>query len=195
MSWEDQGRDERGRFGDGKGSEKPKDTSADGGIFGLGGFSQRIQAVAYGTIGVLPHVLRARAPAQYDAGNLARLTEAMTAWFGGARLSDAAFADRFFGRAADDPVAEKLHRAALDVGLATSHAELREAAEKVADAMKTIGLDNWPRFLVTPGRNSRGRSRSRSRMPASMSSPSTRNSAPMHRSGRLTSKRQSPSSK
>jgi hypothetical protein len=96
----------------------------------------------------LPQVLRARASAQYDAGNLARLKEVMTAWIGGTRLSNAEFADRFFGRAADDPVAEKLHDAALDVGLATNHAELRDAAEKVADAMKAVGLDSWTRFLA-----------------------------------------------
>ena len=83
-----------------------------------------------------------------DAGNLARLTEAMTAWIGGTRLSNAEFADRFFGRAANDPIAEKLHDAALDVGLATGHTELRDAAEKVADAMKAIGLDSWPSFLA-----------------------------------------------
>jgi hypothetical protein len=142
VSWEDQGRNELGQFGNGKGPEKPKETSGGGGIFGPGPLSQRIQAVAYGSVGALPQVLRARASAQYDAGNLARLTEAMTAWIGGTRLSNAEFADRFFGRAADDPIAEKIHDAALDVGLAISHAELREAAEKVADAMKTIGLDS-----------------------------------------------------
>jgi hypothetical protein len=32
--------------------------------------------------------------------------------------------------------------------LATSHAELREAAEKVASAMQAVGLDRWPRFLA-----------------------------------------------
>ena len=148
MSWEDQGRDELGRFGDGKAPDKPKDTSGGGGMFGLGGLSRRIQAVAYGTVGALPQELRKRSSAQYASGNLARLTEAMTAWVGGTRLSNAEFADRFLGRTADDPVAEKLHDAALDVGLATTHAELREAAEKVADAMKTIGLDSWPRFLA-----------------------------------------------
>ena len=123
MSWEDQGRNELGQFGDGKGPEKTKDTSSGGEMSGLGGFSQRIQAVAYGTMGALPQGLRARASAQYDAGNLARLTEAMTAWVGGTRLSNAEFADRFSGRTANDPVAEKLHDAALDVGLATSHAD------------------------------------------------------------------------
>jgi hypothetical protein len=38
--------------------------------------------------------------------------------------------------------------AALDVRFATSQAELREAAEKIASAMQAIGLDRWPRFLA-----------------------------------------------
>jgi hypothetical protein len=148
VSWEDQGREEVGRFGDGKGPDKSEDTSGGSGMFGTGGLAQRIQAVAYGTIGALPQVLRARASAQYGAGTLARQTEAMTAWSGGTQLSKADFADRFFGRTADDPVAENLLDAALDVRLATSHAELRDAAEKVANAMQAIGLDRWPRFLA-----------------------------------------------
>jgi putative AbiEii toxin of type IV toxin-antitoxin system len=32
--------------------------------------------------------------------------------------------------------------------LATSHAELRQAAEKVASAIQAVGLDRWPRFLA-----------------------------------------------
>jgi putative RNase toxin 50 of polymorphic toxin system len=148
VSWQDQGRQKHGWFGDGKGAEKPKDAPGSGSVFGPGRLAQRIQAVAHGSIGALPQALRARAAAQYDAGNMARLTEVMTALSSGARLSNAEFADRFFGRTADDPIVEKLHDAAVDVGSATSHAKLREAAEKVANAMQAIGLDRWPRFLA-----------------------------------------------
>jgi hypothetical protein len=147
MSWEDQGRQEHGWFGSGKGPEKPRNASSVG-MFGPGELAQRIQAVAYGSIGALPQGLRAHASAQHDAGNLARLTDAMTAWVGGTRLSRAEFADRFFGRAARDPVVEKLHDAVLDVASATSHAELRQASEKVANAMQAVGLNGWPRFLA-----------------------------------------------
>ena len=154
MSWEDQGRQEHGWFGSGKGPERLPDASG-GGMFGLGGRAERIQAFAYGTIGALPHALRARATAQYASGNLARLTEAMTAWSSGTTLSNAEFADRFFGRAADDPVVAKLHDAARDVGSATSHAELREGSEKVANAMQVVGLDSWPRFIADAGRRAR----------------------------------------
>jgi hypothetical protein len=148
VSWEDQGRQQHGWFGSGTAPQQFEDTSDPGAMFGPGGLAARIQAVGRGAIGALPAKLRAPAAAQQDAGNLARLTEAMTAWAGGTGLSASAFAERFFGRTADDPVARTLHGAALDVGLATSHAELREAAEKVASAMQAIGLDRWPRFLA-----------------------------------------------
>ena len=74
------------------------------------------------------------------------MTGAMTAW--SANVSDGDFAARFFGRAADDPAVEKLRGAALDIRSASTHAELRDAAEKVAGAIRTIGLDRWPRFLA-----------------------------------------------
>jgi hypothetical protein len=117
-------------------------------MFGQGGLTQRIQAVAYGAVGALPRALRAQAAAQYDSGNLARLTLVMTAWSRGTKLSTVEFAERFFGRAADDPIVETLHSAALDVGIAQSLGELHEAADKLAAAMQAIGVDRWPRFLA-----------------------------------------------
>ena len=117
-------------------------------MFGPAGLGRRIQAVAHGAIGSLPAALPARAAAQYDAGNLARLTEAMTAGTRGAKLPEAKFATRFFGRNADDPVVEKLRGAAVDIESATSHADLRAASEQLADAMQAVGLGRWPRFLA-----------------------------------------------
>ena len=77
-----------------------------------------------------------------------RLTEAMTAWSRGSHFGGEEFAERFFGGASDDLMLEQLHEAALDVVLATGHDELREATEKVAAFMQTIGLDRWPRVLA-----------------------------------------------
>ena|ERR1019366_6788040 len=92
------GRQEHGWFGDGEGPEKSEAASVSGGMFGPDGLSTRIQAVACGTVGALPQALRARAAAQYGAGNLARLTGAMTARSGATQLSDAEFSDRLRGR-------------------------------------------------------------------------------------------------
>lgn len=72
----------------------------------------------------------------------------MTAWMRGVRMDEATFADRFFGRDGDDPVAQILHRAALDAGLAKSPAEFARAARGVADAMKAVGPDRWARFIA-----------------------------------------------
>ncbi len=96
----------------------------------------------------LPASFRTRAAAQYSAGTLSRLTDVIAAWCRGIKLGDAAFAERFFGRTPDDAVVEKLHGAALDIGLATNHGELREASEQLAEAIRLIGLDRWPRFLA-----------------------------------------------
>ena len=63
-------------------------------------------------------------------------------------LGQAEFAERFFGRAADDPVVGKLRDAARAVASASSHAELRGAAEKIGEAMQIVGLDRWPRVMA-----------------------------------------------
>jgi hypothetical protein len=79
MSWEDQGRQEHGWFGNGTAPKKFAVAAGAREIFGRNELAQRIRAVAYGALGALPRALRARLAAQYDAGSLARLTEVMTA--------------------------------------------------------------------------------------------------------------------
>ena len=51
-------------------------------------------------------------------------------------------------RAADDPVAVRLHNAAVTANLAQSHAELREAADDLGTAQQVVGLDRWSAFLA-----------------------------------------------
>jgi hypothetical protein len=66
----------------------------------------------------------------------------------GARLDRAEFSERFFGRAADDPAVAKRRSAAMGASMATSHAELRDAASDLAAAQQIIGLDRWRSFLA-----------------------------------------------
>jgi hypothetical protein len=73
----------------------------------------------------------------------------------GNRMSQATFAERFFGRSADDPVAQALRSAADRANAATTPADMAQAAAKLAEAMKKVGLDRWPRFLA----DARARSR------------------------------------
>jgi len=147
MDWRNQGRQYHMWFGHGT---APDTGDADAGDTSVAGTSlaQRIPALAYGAMASLPAAQRRQAEAQYQNGLLPRLTEAMTAWAHGAQLATATFAERFFGRGADDPVVQKLHSAVLAVGLATSQAEMRQAAGWIADAMQTVGLNNWPRFVA-----------------------------------------------
>ena len=117
-------------------------------MVGPWGPPQRIQAIANGAIASLPPELPARASAKHGAINMARMTTAMAAWTAGVRLCSAEFAERFFGLAADDPVVQALCGAVVMIGSATNHADFRAAGENVASAMRTTGLDRWPRFLI-----------------------------------------------
>lgn len=152
MSWLDQGRQEHGWFGHGTAPHAPDEANPRDGVAGT--LDQRLLALAHGAIGALPPELRRQAEAQYHGETLSHLTEAMTAWVRGSRLDQANFAERFFGRAADDPVVRNLRDAGLGAASATSHAEMREAAGKLANAMKTIGLERWPRFVADAASNS-----------------------------------------
>lgn len=48
-----------------------------------------------------------------------------------------------------------LHSAALEAATATSHEDFRDAAGKVADAIKAVGVDQWPRFVVDASERAR----------------------------------------
>jgi hypothetical protein len=122
-------------------------TSGDG-IFGPGGFAQRVQATVYGAVGSLPRALRGWAAVICHAANLGRLTEAMTLWIRGGHLDREQFARLFLGRDADDPLIDLLCSVAPGVARATGHAELGDAAAKIAAAIQMIGPDRWPRFLA-----------------------------------------------
>lgn len=73
----------------------------------------------------------------------------------GTRLEPDVFASRFLGRAGDDPVARDLHSAAGLAATATSHADRAEAAYKLADAIKGVGVDGWPRFVADASERAR----------------------------------------
>jgi hypothetical protein len=147
MSWEDQGRQYHMWFGHGTAPDHGDKAVPDPSVMG-NSIDGRALALAYGVIAALPASLRGRAETQYQHGILARLQEAMAAWMKGTRLGQATFATRFFGRDVDDPVVRNLHAAALGAATATSHEELRIAADRVADAIKAVGVDQWPRFVV-----------------------------------------------
>lgn len=95
----------------------------------------------------MPAALRGSAEARLDTRTRARLNALMTTWSSGGGLDRTEFAGLFFGRAADDPVATGLRTAALTARLSGRQDALRDAAEHLAGAMQTVGLDRWSRFL------------------------------------------------
>ena len=154
MSWEDQGRQYHMWFGHGTAPDKGKKAAPDPSITGKR-TEDRVLALAYGAIAALPASLRGRAEAHYQHGTLPRLKGAMAAWIRGTRLDRDTFANRFFGREANDPVVLSLHSAALGAATATSHEDIRDAAGKLADAIKAVGVDQWPRFIAEASERAR----------------------------------------
>jgi hypothetical protein len=106
-----------------------------------------LDAVINGSVAAMPAALRGSAEARLDARTRARLKALMTTWSDGGNMDRAEFAGQFFGRAVDDPVAMGLRTAALTARLSGRQDALRDAAEHLAGAMRTVGLDRLPRFL------------------------------------------------
>lgn len=147
MSWQEQGRQTHGWFGHGTAPAKlqnaPSDTSSTEKSKG-----DSVLALAYGALAALPAAQRARAEAQFQGTNLSGFRQAMEAWMRGNRMDQATFADRFFGRSADDPIAQTLRNAADLANAATTPTDMAQAAGKLAEAMKKVGLDRWCRFVA-----------------------------------------------
>jgi hypothetical protein len=102
-----------------------------------------MDAVIHGSIAALPRALRAAAGLRLDAVTHAQLNALMVTWSRGRAMDRAEFAGQFFGRAADDPVAMSLRTAALTASLSATPEAQRDAAEHLARAMETVGLDRW----------------------------------------------------
>ena len=143
MSWEDQGRQQHGWFGSGKGEATNNDGAASDGQ----SLNQRMDAVVSGAIAALPRALRSSMELRLDTATRAQLSTLLVTWSRGAGLDRAQFAGQFFGRDANDPVATSLRTAALTAGLSGQPEALRDAAEHLASAMETVGPDRWYRFL------------------------------------------------
>ncbi len=143
MSWEDQRRQDHGWFGSGKAEA----TNGDSPGSDQQSLDHRMDAVIYGSIAALPRALRAGAALRLDPETRAQLNALMITRSRGGSMDQAEFAGQFFGRNAGDPVVTALHTAALTAGMSAAPEALRDAAEHLASAMETIGLDRWHQFL------------------------------------------------
>lgn len=147
MSWEDQGRQEHGWFGNGTAPPKPKDGTS-GATSTNTSRGDLAAALAYGAIASMPAAQRARAEAALQGRNLAAFREAMLAWMRGTAMRPETFAGLFFGRSADDPVVQALRDSVKLAMTSATPADMAEASGKVAEAMQRVGLDRWSRFIA-----------------------------------------------
>ena len=168
MSWEDQGRQEHGWFGHGTAPPKLEPDGNDrGGRFGPDGLDQRLRAIGHTAIAAIPRTLRHHPAASYDEGPaLDQLVTTMRGWVRGLLLDRAAFASRYFGRGASDPVVNHLWQAAKFAAVARDEAELRAGTGHLAAAMQAVGLDRWRRFMNNAQQQQRAAARGRDRTPA-----------------------------
>ena len=148
MSWEDQGRQQHGWFGSGKGTNGPSGQGSDDAATTSQTLKQRQTSVVYAAVAAMPRDLRVRAATLLNPGTSERLTALMTAWSGDRTSNRAQFAARFFGREAGDPVVTALLAVAVTAKISESPDALRDAAGHLADAMQSVGLDHWPGFLA-----------------------------------------------
>ncbi len=113
-----------------------------------GSLEERLRTVVHGAIGALPRKLRAQAAAQFQAGTLGQLTGAMAAWIYGRKMDAVSFAHHFFGFHADARVVGFLRAAVSETVAAETRPQLAAASEHLADAIKVVGVDGWPRFVA-----------------------------------------------
>jgi hypothetical protein len=148
MSWEDQGRQYHEWFGHGTAPVKLKPIVDKNGSTIEDNLEERFRTVAHGAVGALPRKLRAQAAAQLQTRMLGQLTEAMAAWAYGSKLDAVSFAQHFFGRHADAREVGSLRAAATETVAAETRPQLAAASEHLADAIKVVGVDSWPRFVA-----------------------------------------------
>jgi len=113
MRWEDQGRQQHGRFGHGTAPPKDKTNATESDpMFESSTYAPRIQAIAHTAFANMPRKERYRHSITFDKQRLAQLREAMTAWIGARSLTDAAFEDKFVDRFTGNVAIAKLRAAA-----------------------------------------------------------------------------------
>lgn len=133
-SWQCQGRQYHGWFGDGTCGDGDDDAPADPAA------RRRTLAVLHGATGALPPALRPRWEGWLRRGGAARAAALLEQW-SGVRLDRAAFRARFLPAETGDDAAASLHEAALTAALARDEAGEAAAATSLAAAVQAIGLD------------------------------------------------------
>jgi hypothetical protein len=142
-SWIYQGRDEKGRFGNGTSPHSSSNSNS-----GQNGVLPRMQAVIYGAIGHLSPTERPRYAVHFDHGGMSRLKESLLAWSRVADLDRDTARQRYLGGAGTDDVVDHLRRAAEGASKAATPEQQSDASGELAAAYRLIGPDRWPRFIA-----------------------------------------------
>jgi hypothetical protein len=143
-----QGRDEKGRFGNGTSPHSDETDAGSTSAGGSGDLLPRIRAVVYGAVGHLSPSERAKYTAHLDHGGLLKLSESLLAWSRESTLDRDTFRERFLGGAGSDEAVDHLRKAAEGAAKATTIDEQRDAAGELAAAYRSVGPDRWPRFVA-----------------------------------------------
>ncbi len=141
MAWQDQGRQEHGRFGHGHGptalgSDSPGDRA-------------ELRARSFAAFEFAMDRLRGE-PGQDSLPHRATrdaLRDLLPRWAEDATAPPNAFRLHNFGHDADPVDAWAMQRATLAVMVADTHAGLKDAGAELAHAMRTVGLPQMPGFL------------------------------------------------
>jgi hypothetical protein len=141
-----QGRDEKGRFGNGTSPKADDGDSASRG--GGAGMLPQMQAVVYGAVGHLSPAERAKFTAHLDRAGVARLGGCLRAWSKAKGLGRDSFRERFLGGTGSDEVVDHLRKAADIAAGATTPEQQRDASGELAAAWRLVGADRWPRFIT-----------------------------------------------
>ena len=150
MSWEDQGRQGHGWFGHGSAPETSASAQQDNSaaaLFDPTNAADRFDAIAHAAIANLPAADRGRASASFDARRLVQFRTLMSA------LSERNFPGASSDMSANSDAVDTLRQAAELANKATSQQDLAQASSLVAQAMQTVGLDSWSRFLAGAASN------------------------------------------
>jgi hypothetical protein len=150
MSWDDQGRQGQGWFGHGSASETSTNAQqaniADA-LFDPTNAADRFDAIAHAAIANLSAADRNRSSASFDARRLVQFRTLMSA------LSERNFPGASSDMSANSDAVDRLRQAAELANKATSQQDLAKASSLVAQAMQTVGLDSWSRFLAGAASN------------------------------------------
>lgn len=145
-SWQCQGRQYHGWFGDGTCAESglSDDRRASAAEMAK---ARHVLAVLYGAVGALPQTLRARWEGWLHRGGADSLSTLLGAWSAD-RFDRAAFRAQFL----PDMMGERVGAAAHELAAATSSADDTAgdaaASAKLAELVQAVGLDGWSRFVA-----------------------------------------------